>query len=285
MVERLLVRLLPGDGEVPVLHNLPILRLQPRAKVLKLRHLLLEFHLQRRRDRRPSSFLARARARARALRRLRVGPVQVLQPKLALARGGGYLLDHAVHLVPVPLHRLRPRRRLGLVVEPVELGEFLPDVAEDGLDGGDVGEERLHARVPAAGSGSRGRRLLVSGRWRGGLFEGVTARLRTRLRRRREVMSAAEDTSDARSRGEEGAGGFTHPGGTRCGRWRAVALRNREGKGEWTMGISRLGRAFAEETLVAILKKGPFVCREAGGGSDSRDGRWTRRRAWTHLDG
>lgn len=23
----------------------------------------------------------------------------------------------------------------------------------------------------------------------------------------------------------------------------------------------------------------------AGGGSDSRDGRWTRRRAWTHLDG
>ena len=98
-------------------------------------------------------------------------------------------------------------------------------------------------------------------------------------------MSAAEDTSDARSRGEEGAGGFTHPGGTRCGRWRAGALRNREGKGEWTLGISRLGRAFAEETLVAILKKGPFVCREAGGGSDSRDGRWTRRRAWTHLDG
>ena len=29
------------------------------------------------------------------------------------------------------------------------------------------------------------------------------------------------------------------------------------GKGEWTLGISRLGRAFAEETLVAILKKGP----------------------------
>lgn len=25
------------------------------------------------------------------------------------------------------------------------------------------------------------------------------------------------------------------------------------------MGISRLGRAFAEETLVDILKKGPFV--------------------------
>ena len=38
------------------------------------------------------------------------------------------------------------------------------------------------------------------------------------------------------------------------------------------MGISRLGRAFAEETLVAILKKGTSVCREAGGGSDSRDG-------------
>mmetsp|Transcript_9539 Transcript_9539/g.39037 ORF Transcript_9539/g.39037 Transcript_9539/m.39037 type:complete len:245 (+) Transcript_9539:1007-1741(+) len=194
MVERLLVRLLPGDGEVPVLHDLPILRLQPRAKILELRHLLLEFHLQRRRDCRPGSFLARARARAGALRRLLVGPVQVLQSKLALARGGGYLLDHAVHLVPVPLHRLRPRRRLGLVVQLVELHEFLPDVAEDGLDGGDVGEERLHGRVPAAGSRSRGRRLLVSGRWRGGLFEGVTARLRTR------------------------------PRGTRCGRRRAGAL-------------------------------------------------------------
>ena len=235
MVERLLVRLLPGDGEVPVLHDLPILRLQPRAKILELRHLLLEFHLQRRRDCRPGSFLARARARAGALRRLLVGPVQVLQSKLALARGGRYLLDHAVHLVPVPLHRLRPRRRLGLVVQLVELHEFLPDVAEDGLDGGDVGEERLHARVPAAGSGSRGRRLLVSGRWRGGLFEGVTARLRTRLRRRREVMSAAEDTSDARSRGEEGTGGSLTLAERAAGAAASVPCESEKGRvnGRW----------------------------------------------------
>ncbi|MDA9080367.1 hypothetical protein N9M16_02930 [Candidatus Dependentiae bacterium] len=38
--------------------------------------------------------------------------------------------------------------------------------------------------------------------------------------------------------------------------------------------VSRRRRAFEEETL-DILKKGPFVCWEGGGGSGrSRDGRW-----------
>lgn len=47
------------------------------------------------------------------------------------------------------------------------------------------------------------------------------------------------------------------------------------GKKRWEKAkVSRRRRAFEEETL-DILKKGPFVCWEGGGGSGrSRDGRW-----------
>ena len=87
-------------------------------------------------------------------------------------------------------------------------------------------------------------------------------------------MSAVEDTDDARSRVVKRAEVVLLTLAERAAGAAASEPCEIEKKRWEKAKVSRRRRAFEEETL-DILKKGPFVCWEGGGGSGrSRDGRW-----------
>lgn len=88
------------------------------------------------------------------------------------------------------------------------------------------------------------------------------------------MMSAVEDTDDARSRVVKRAEVVLLTLAERAAGAAASEPCEIEKKRWEKAKVSRRRRAFEEETL-DILKKGPFVCWEGGGGSGrSRDGRW-----------
>lgn len=88
------------------------------------------------------------------------------------------------------------------------------------------------------------------------------------------MMSAVEDTDDARSRVVKRAEVVLLTLAERAAGAAASVPCEIEKKRWEKAKVSRRRRAFEEETL-DILKKGPFVCWEGGGGSGrSRDGRW-----------